>query len=147
MTFKHIIQETCSVAVGPLEYCGNVRVIHKGGIGGGFRHVLYASMFIPCHSFVKSLSLCRGDPTLPAYLANRELRGMNRKKVGADRKGKQKVALTKAQRLKRNIVHVDTGPCTATDEPQTQPEDRPLKRQRKSADMKIALQDVENMRT
>ncbi|KAJ3551827.1 hypothetical protein NM688_g4485 [Phlebia brevispora] len=81
-TFKHKIFETCSVAVGLLEYCGNGRLIRT-------RHG-------------SRVSICRADPKQHPFFMSREMKGINRRRVRADAKGKRKVALTASQKVPAN---------------------------------------------
>ncbi|KAH9948432.1 hypothetical protein B0H21DRAFT_821093 [Amylocystis lapponica] len=80
LTFRHVIYVSREVVVGPLEYCGNGRIVKKSGGGG------------------KVLSLCRADPSLSPYYAEREMRGISRRGFALDQPGKAKGRMTAHQR-------------------------------------------------
>lgn len=78
------------------------------------------------------ISVCRHDPSLKPHYALRELRSIQRRAVGADRKGQRKTPLKKAQRVTLDVPAQEE----AVDE-------EPAKKKRKyiSADQAIALQN------
>ncbi|KAF8152979.1 hypothetical protein B0H34DRAFT_677203 [Crassisporium funariophilum] len=74
LLFKHIVLNSSDVAIGPLEYCGNGRVIYTS------------------HG-EKLVSAVRGNPTLDPSLVERDLKGIIRRKEGLEKKGKRKGAM------------------------------------------------------
>ncbi|KAH7919662.1 hypothetical protein BV22DRAFT_1050902 [Leucogyrophana mollusca] len=70
-TFLHVITHTRRAAVGPLEYCGVARLIHR-------QHAGKADPLV---------SLCRHDPCIPETYRNRELAGIDRITDGRQRRG------------------------------------------------------------
>lgn len=97
------------------------------------------------HHWSYRVSICRGDPTKNAFFVERELRGINRLKAGADRPGTQKSALPKAKRfkldkrlsLKENIDKIEDGDLSDG-------EKEPVRKKRRymTADLAIGLQDA-----
>ncbi|KAF8072162.1 hypothetical protein FPV67DRAFT_1779227 [Lyophyllum atratum] len=91
LLFKTIVEETCSVAIGPLEYCGNGRVVRDN------------------HGR-KLLSAVRGDPGIASHHAVRELVGIARIKAGLDKRGHRKQPMSNAQRTKLALLKVQGVP-------------------------------------
>ncbi|KAJ3506414.1 hypothetical protein NLJ89_g6883 [Agrocybe chaxingu] len=91
MLFAYIVTKTRYAAIGPLEYCGHGKVVRT------------------THQ-KKLVSIVRADPALPAHLAIRELQGINRKRLGLDKPGRAKRAMTAKERrdfsAKRALVQV-----------------------------------------
>lgn len=86
-----------------------------------------------------SASAVRGDPTLPRYLAVREIKGLHRKKLGLERRGKAKHAMTDGEkrdlREALGILMTTTNTLTSSALDNYPP---PAKKQRVSQDQWIA---------
>ncbi|KAK7690564.1 hypothetical protein QCA50_005662 [Cerrena zonata] len=123
-TFRHIIYNTTDVLVGPLEYCGNARILRHGG-----------------HQFI---SVCLADPTLSSYLAERELKGLARLKEGLDLPGKRKkvVETQKRSNTMKGAKYIDWNKPSETEEQADGGSNPEPKRRRICADKAIALQTL-----
>ncbi|KAF4564956.1 hypothetical protein EYR40_011129 [Pleurotus pulmonarius] len=83
--FSNIVRKSVSVAVGPLEYCGNGRVIKTP------------------HS-EKRVFVVQGDPALSDAQFLKYITGMYRIKLHLDRPGQAKASMTSEHRSARNKV-------------------------------------------
>ncbi|KAJ7232123.1 hypothetical protein C8J57DRAFT_1250775 [Mycena rebaudengoi] len=117
--FKTIVKSTCGVTIGPLEYCGNARILHIGN--------------------VPVVSTCYGNPTIPAYHVKRSLCGRNRVASNLAKLGKRKRGRTdkENQKLTKDLAFLDDNEATAEEDSNNLiPK---LKKRRLSADQRLAL--------
>jgi len=108
MLFSTIVSDTRAVAIGPLEYCGNGKVIKMphGKTVYVLPHFVLTSLQISdIHSRV---SIVRHDPSIPQFYAQREMIGLERKSNGLDRSGATKKSMSDAQQLKRRKIKAKT---------------------------------------
>ncbi|KIM36355.1 hypothetical protein M413DRAFT_14026 [Hebeloma cylindrosporum] len=87
MLFSTIVSDTRAVAIGPLEYCGNGKVIK-----------------LPHGKTL--VSVVRYDPALPQFYAQREVIGLERKADGLGRSGNTKKSMSRSQKQKRHRIAV-----------------------------------------
>ncbi len=89
------------------------------------------------------VSICRGDPTKNSFFTEREMRGINRTKTGAERVGTRKSALTKGKRFKFDRRLLIQTPEDSDDVGKVE-EEGPVRKKRKyiSADLAIGLQET-----
>ncbi|KAJ7210616.1 hypothetical protein C8J57DRAFT_1608084 [Mycena rebaudengoi] len=121
--FKTIVESTCGVAIGPLEYCGNAHLLHIGN--------------------VPVVSVCHGDPTIPPYYAKRSLRGRDRVASNLAKPDKRKRARTdkENQKLTNSLAFLDKIEVVVEEEDMVP---APKKR-RISADQRLALAAKANL--
>lgn len=96
MLFEHIVKNTQKVAIGPLEYCGNGKVVWGTHNEKRYLHFSWikVSRFNGFSDFLDSVSVVRGDPRLGYHYAARELCGLSR--IGLRVKtGKEKRKISK----------------------------------------------------
>ncbi|KAH7907154.1 hypothetical protein BJ138DRAFT_1116933 [Hygrophoropsis aurantiaca] len=134
MTFRYILLKTTEVVVGPLEYCGNARVVRTAG------------------GRDKLLSICRADPQLNVYYAKREYLGFERlqgrldepmKGKGVNAKRIRKKGMTELQKAAREQSVSRLFPDDALSNPDMdsniQEEDARPRKRRRCSDKHISV--------
>ncbi|CDO70144.1 hypothetical protein BN946_scf184783.g28 [Trametes cinnabarina] len=137
-SFRHIVYNTNSVAIGPLEYCATGRRLARGG--SGKRNPL--------------LLICRDSPMLPETFNKRHTASIQHISKGLHKRGKRKRAENKKDSMARGGWHLKTEAKSANDSDtlpiQAQAEvnlsisqlsssDKPTKKRRLGNDQKLAM--------
>jgi len=142
MLFNTIVSDTRAVAIGPLEYCGNGRVIKLP-----HGKTLYDSLPAFCFSLSSNLSIrvsiVRHDPSVPQFYAQWKMIGLTRKADGLGRNGDLKKSMSQAQKRKRRQIVEKSGLLSGSSSlPPTDLDEQPLKRRHLSADKALVVSQV-----